>query len=188
MWSERSKESWSQNWNSGVRVTFSLSLMDPFPRIDIFVRVSSCSLFNEFPRGPRSLPTKLNCNRKWERRSIRISVFEIKTFFYVSHMWLKLVSKASFFSAVWSCHCLAMLSRSSSEMPPPRFPASPSVGHGFRFEDWLWTKAEILWATLKSILCFISLANIKLWNWFYVFDIDGCTATALSPDLWFLLF
>lgn len=46
------------------RVTFSLSLMDPFPRIDIFVRVSSCSLFNEFPRGPRSLPTKLNCNRQ----------------------------------------------------------------------------------------------------------------------------
>lgn len=50
--------------------------MDPLPRIDIFVRVSSCSLFNEFPRGPRSLPTKLNCNR--ERRSVRICAFEIK--------------------------------------------------------------------------------------------------------------
>lgn len=59
-------------------VTFSLSLMDPFPRIDIFVRVSSCSLFNEFPRGPRSLPTKLNCNREWERGSVRICTFEIQ--------------------------------------------------------------------------------------------------------------
>lgn len=53
--------------------------MDPFPRIDIFVRVSSCSLFNEFPRGPRSLPTKLNCNRERERGSIRICVFEIES-------------------------------------------------------------------------------------------------------------
>lgn len=71
-------------------VTFSLSLMDPFPRIDIFVRVSSCSLFNEFPRGPRSLPTKLNCNRERERGSIRICVFEIKSkaISYVSHTWL----------------------------------------------------------------------------------------------------
>lgn len=45
-------------------ITFSLSLMDPLPSIDILVRVSSCSLFNEFPRGPRSLPTKLNCRRE----------------------------------------------------------------------------------------------------------------------------
>lgn len=64
--------------------------MDPFPRIDIFVRVSSCSLFNEFPRGPRSLPTKLNCNRERERRSITICVFEIKSkdISDVNHMWL----------------------------------------------------------------------------------------------------
>lgn len=45
-------------------VTFSLSLMEPLPRIDIFVRVSSCRRFNEFPRGPRSLPTKLNCRKR----------------------------------------------------------------------------------------------------------------------------
>lgn len=80
-------------WKSEITewvVTFSLSLMDPFPRIDIFVRVSSCSLFNEFPRGPRSLPTKLNCNREQERRSITICVFEIKSkdISDVNHMWL----------------------------------------------------------------------------------------------------
>lgn len=38
--------------------------MEPFPRIDIFVSVSSCRRFNEFPRGPRSLPTKLNCRER----------------------------------------------------------------------------------------------------------------------------
>lgn len=43
-----------------LAVTFSLSLIDPFPRMDILVSVSSCSLFSEFPRGPSSLPTKLN--------------------------------------------------------------------------------------------------------------------------------
>lgn len=56
----REKKKKSTEWG----FTFSLSRMDPLPRIDIFVRVSSCSLFNEFPRGPRSLPTKLNCNRE----------------------------------------------------------------------------------------------------------------------------
>lgn len=45
-------------------VTFSLSLMDPLPRMDILVSVSSCNLFSEFPRGPRSFPTKLNCRQK----------------------------------------------------------------------------------------------------------------------------
>jgi len=56
--------------------------MDPFPRIDILVSVSSCSRFNEFPRGPRSLPTKLNCEREGGRererereRGVRIAVF-----------------------------------------------------------------------------------------------------------------
>lgn len=44
-----------------MSVTFSLSLMEPLPRMDILVSVSSCSLFSEFPRGPRSFPTKLNC-------------------------------------------------------------------------------------------------------------------------------
>ena len=58
--------------SSGARVevqniTFSLSLMDPFPRMDILVRVSSCRRFNEFPRGPRSLPTKLNYKGKHKK-------------------------------------------------------------------------------------------------------------------------
>lgn len=70
--SGRSRERRSTGWNNKKQglecFTFSLSLMDPFPRIDIFVRVSSCSLFNEFPRGPRSLPTKLNCNRRARAR------------------------------------------------------------------------------------------------------------------------
>lgn len=34
--------------------------MEPLPKIDILVIVSSCSLFNEFPFGPKSLPKKLN--------------------------------------------------------------------------------------------------------------------------------
>lgn len=36
--------------------------MDPLPRMDIFAPVSSCNRFMEFPRGPSSFPTKLNCN------------------------------------------------------------------------------------------------------------------------------
>ena len=40
--------------------TCCLFLMDPFPSTAIFVIVSSCSLFIEFPLGPRSFPTKLN--------------------------------------------------------------------------------------------------------------------------------
>lgn len=61
-WNEQGEQGGKKSTKSGF--TFSLSRMDPLPRIDIFVRVSSCSLFNEFPRGPRSLPTKLNCNRE----------------------------------------------------------------------------------------------------------------------------
>jgi len=44
-------------------LTFCLSLMEPLPRIAIFVIVSSCSLFRELPLGPSSFPTKLNCNK-----------------------------------------------------------------------------------------------------------------------------
>jgi hypothetical protein len=44
-------------------LTLCLSLMEPLPRIAIFVIVSSCSLFRELPLGPNSFPTKLNCNK-----------------------------------------------------------------------------------------------------------------------------
>jgi len=42
------------------KLTFCLSLMEPLPRIAIFVMVSSWSLFRELPLGPSSFPTKLN--------------------------------------------------------------------------------------------------------------------------------
>ena len=42
------------------KLTLFLSLIDPRPRMAIFVSVSSWSLFNELPLGPSSLPTKLN--------------------------------------------------------------------------------------------------------------------------------
>ena len=45
---------------STTNVTFALSRMEPFPRMDIFVKVSSCKRFRELPRGPKSFPTKLN--------------------------------------------------------------------------------------------------------------------------------
>jgi len=47
-----------------LSLTFCLSLMEPLPRIAIFVIVSSCSLFRELPLGPSSFPTKLNWNEK----------------------------------------------------------------------------------------------------------------------------
>lgn len=53
---------------SMTNITFALSLMDPFPRMDIFVKVSSCKRFRELPRGPKSFPTKLN----WEKQTNRI--------------------------------------------------------------------------------------------------------------------
>jgi hypothetical protein len=43
-------------------LTLCLSLIEPLPRIAIFVNVSSCSLFRELPLGPNSFPTKLNWN------------------------------------------------------------------------------------------------------------------------------
>lgn len=42
-------------------LTFCLSRIDPLPKMDILVPVSSCSLFREFPFGPNNFPTKLNC-------------------------------------------------------------------------------------------------------------------------------
>lgn len=56
-----------QRWKSKAKAgccypTLSLSLIEPFPRMDIFAPVSSCNLFMELPRGPSSFPTKLNCN------------------------------------------------------------------------------------------------------------------------------
>ena len=39
-----------------------LFLIEPRPSTAIFVIVSSCSCFSELPRGPSSLPTKLNWN------------------------------------------------------------------------------------------------------------------------------
>lgn len=45
-------------------LTFVLSLIEPFPKIDIFVSVSSCKRFRELPRGPKSFPTKLNCKKR----------------------------------------------------------------------------------------------------------------------------
>lgn len=41
--------------------TFFLSLMDPFPRTMILQPVSDSSCLAVSPRGPRILPTKLNC-------------------------------------------------------------------------------------------------------------------------------
>jgi hypothetical protein len=43
-----------------VVLTFCLSRMEPRPSIAIFVIVSSCRRFNEFPFGPSNFPTKLN--------------------------------------------------------------------------------------------------------------------------------
>src|SRR4029434_8630667 len=43
------------------RLTFFLSLMEPFPRTIILQPVSASSCFAVKPRGPRILPTKLNC-------------------------------------------------------------------------------------------------------------------------------
>lgn len=54
--------------------TFSLSLMEPLPRMDIFTPVSSCNLFMEFPRGPSSFPTKLNCNTEEKKKQKTISL------------------------------------------------------------------------------------------------------------------
>jgi len=45
------------------QLTFSFSLMDPFPRMDIFVPVLAWSLLKVLPLGPSNFPTKLNCKR-----------------------------------------------------------------------------------------------------------------------------
>lgn len=44
-------------------LTFFRSRIDPLPRTAILHIVSSCSRLSEFPFGPSSLPTKLNCGK-----------------------------------------------------------------------------------------------------------------------------
>jgi len=46
------------------QLTFSFSLMDPLPRMDIFVPVFAWSLLKVLPLGPSNFPTKLNCEEK----------------------------------------------------------------------------------------------------------------------------
>lgn len=43
------------------KLTFFLSLMEPLPRTIILQPVSASSCLAVSPRGPRILPTKLNC-------------------------------------------------------------------------------------------------------------------------------
>ena len=52
--------------------TCCLFLIDPLPSTAIFVIVSSWSRFIEFPFGPRSFPTKLNC-KDWKSGRKRVS-------------------------------------------------------------------------------------------------------------------
>lgn len=56
-------------FNADQYFTLPLSLMDPLPRMDIFTPVSSCNRFIEFPRGPSSFPTKLNCGGEKKGKS-----------------------------------------------------------------------------------------------------------------------
>lgn len=58
------------HWKTNpIFLTLSLSLIDPFPRMDIFTPVSSCNLFMEFPLGPSSFPTKLNCKHRRKKKN-----------------------------------------------------------------------------------------------------------------------
>lgn len=57
-----------------IFLTLPLSLMDPLPRMDIFTPVSSCNRFMEFPRGPSSFPTKLNCDTGEKKQSDTLSM------------------------------------------------------------------------------------------------------------------
>lgn len=69
-------------------LTFFLSLIDPFPRTMILHPVSCSSCFAVIPRGPRILPTKLNCNhtekpveffpRSYNRERIHQGTFDSK--------------------------------------------------------------------------------------------------------------
>lgn len=54
-WRAKKKEKEKQ------KLTFFLSLMEPLPRTIILQPVSASSCLAVSPRGPRILPTKLNC-------------------------------------------------------------------------------------------------------------------------------
>lgn len=62
-----------------ISLTLPLSLMDPLPRMDIFTPVSSCNRFMEFPRGPSSFPTKLNCDTGQREEVIRLLINAFST-------------------------------------------------------------------------------------------------------------
>lgn len=50
--------------NKQQKLTFFLSLMEPLPRTIILQPVSASSCLAVSPRGPRILPTKLNCTER----------------------------------------------------------------------------------------------------------------------------
>lgn len=56
-------------------LTFFLSLIDPFPRTMILHPVSCSNCFAVMPRGPRILPTKLNCNYMEKSVKYLLSIF-----------------------------------------------------------------------------------------------------------------
>lgn len=66
-------------------LTFFLSLMELLPRTMILQPVSASSCLAVRPRGPRILPTKLNCeetSKSWEIKAV-LSVENIS----ISHIW-----------------------------------------------------------------------------------------------------
>ena len=66
------------------KLTFFLSLIDPFPRTMILQPVSCSSCFVVIPRGPRILPTKLN----WKTKAMHIElpITSHHRFFYILFM------------------------------------------------------------------------------------------------------
>lgn len=59
-----------------LSLTLCLSFIDPLPRTAILHIVSSCNRLSEFPFGPNSFPTKLNCKKKYNCQKLR---FLLKT-------------------------------------------------------------------------------------------------------------
>lgn len=78
-----------------VRVcTFFLSLMEPFPRTIILQPVSASSCLAVSPRGPRILPTKLNCTKEEKHTRItKPSPRERRTDFPLTHFNLSLFTQ-----------------------------------------------------------------------------------------------
>lgn len=69
------------------KFTFFLSLIEPFPLTIILHPVSCSNCLAVIPRGPRILPTKLNCNKskfetifkeKHHIHILRLQVYDIK--------------------------------------------------------------------------------------------------------------